>query len=149
MTQVLTPKEKIAETLFNETTANFPSKLITEILTRISDERVSEITTYRPYNHDAGNILEACGLTENDVKSFTDKFTEYMASDEVSKLSEGIEFVENSDTSRRILAYWFVNLSHKKVEQKAKSLDIGDLSKLADIAKTLAELKKKSEGSDE
>lgn len=149
MKQELTPKEKIAEMLFNETTASFPSKLITEILQRIADERVSKITTYKPYNHKTSNLFEACGLNEDDVKPFTDKFGEYMASDDVTKLSQGVEFVENSGISKKILAFLFVNLAHDKIKQKAESSDLSDLSKLADMAKILAELKKKMEDSDE
>jgi hypothetical protein len=130
----ITPKEEIANHLFEHTTSQFPSALAVEILERIEDTRSHESNVATGYNHEERDFLAACGITDVDgFKDKLEKLAEFHSTQ--SNHSEAVEFLE-THFSKKEIACHAINVTRKAFETQESSLS-GPLSELAKLLKRL------------
>ncbi len=130
----ITPKEEIANHLFEHTTSQFPSALAVEILERIEDTRSHDSDVVTGYNHEEHDFLAACGITDVDgFKNKLERLAEFHSTQ--SKHSQAVEFLE-THFSKKELAYHAINVTRKAFEREESSLG-GSLSELAKLLKRL------------
>ena len=72
------------------------------------------------YNHDAESFLKAINLTEKESEQVRDTLKQAMS--EGSKYSHSVEILEDSELTRKQLAFACVTLSRISVEEGEKSL---------------------------
>ncbi len=95
----ITAKETIAQQLFENTTSQFPSSLITEILERLEDTREYSSISGN-YDHSVQNLSDACFISTDEFSTKLDKLQKYHESDECDKVSKLVEFAENTLTHK-------------------------------------------------
>jgi hypothetical protein len=105
----LTPKVEIMQQLFENTTAAFPSALITEIGERLLEERSENAKVITTYNHNAPNVTEACGISEERCKQLHTRLCELVLEDKQHKrLSQVMETLEKENYSKQEITFMMI-----------------------------------------
>lgn len=117
-------KSKVMETLL-DSSCNIPSDIISFIGMNLPNDAENKVV----FNHEADNMFEACGITQDDTTSLTKGLNDYMNSLPHGERanSKAVEYVLNSNNVKWLLLCIISTI--KQVSVSTEENNLSDIKK--------------------